>query len=176
MSAQRQLKEEKVAQLQETFTSARIVVVAHYAGSSVKALSELREALASTQGKLQITKNKLALRAIEGTDVAAMKDLFTGPTAIVTSSDEDAVTALPKVLVDFGKKHENIKLLGGAMDGAKLEESEVRNLASLPSKNDLRAKLIGLITQPASKIITILNQPSSKIARVLNARVAAEEK
>ncbi len=174
MSVQRERKEERVAKLQELFSSSKIVVVTHYSGNSVAALTELREQLAASKGKLQITKNRLALRALEGTPNATLKDLFQGPTAIATSDDESAVTQIPKIIVDFGKQHENLKLLGGAMDGALLQENEVRELANLPSINDLRSKLIGLITQPASKLITLFNQPGSTIARVLVARVAKD--
>lgn len=173
MNAQRQRKEKKVAELQTLFSKAKIVVVTQYSGNSVAALTELREQLAASKSKLQITKNTLALRALEGAQVEHLKPLFTGPTAVATSEDESAITQLPKAIVDFGKTHENLKLLGGAMDGALLEESEVRALASLPSRNDLRSKLIGLILQPASKLITILNQPGAKVARVLSAKAAA---
>lgn len=172
MSLQRERKEQKVVELKEIFDSARIVVVTHYSGSTVADLTQLREHLAANNGKLQITKNRLALHAIEGTKADVLKPYFSGPTAIATSDDEGALTLLPKAIVDFGKTHENLKLVGGVMDGALLDQNEVKALAALPSKNDLRAKLIGLITQPASKIITILNQPGSKIVRVLSARVA----
>jgi large subunit ribosomal protein L10 len=175
MSAQRERKEEKVAKLQTLFSNAKIIVVTHYSGSSMDALTELRQQLGESGGTFHITKNKLALRALEGTPTESIKPFFTGPTAVAISNDEGAVTQISKAIVDFGKKHENLKLLGGAMDGALLEESEVRALASLPSINDLHSKLIGLILQPASKIITILNQPGSKVVRVLTARASAED-
>ena len=175
MSAQRQRKEEKVEKLRSLFEDAKIIVVAHYDGSSVKDLTDLRDELSKTSGRFQITKNKLALRAAEGTPAAALKDLFTGPTAIAISNDPADAPKVPKVIVEFGKNHEQIRVIGGAMDGALLDEAAVKRLASLPSIDDLRAKLIGLMTMPATQLAHILTQPASQIARLAAARAAQTE-
>ena len=122
MSAQRERKEKRVAAMQTMFSSARIVVVTHYSGSSVAALTELREQLAANKGKLQITKNRLALRALDGTQAEPIKELLKGPTAVATAQDEGSITQIPKAIVAFSKQHEHFKVLGGAMDGALLDE------------------------------------------------------
>ncbi len=175
MSAQRQRKEKKIEQLHALFEEAKIIVVAHYDGSSVQDLTELRAAFGETSGRFQVTKNTLALRAVEDTPAAALKDLFSGPTAIAVSNDPADAPKVPKILVEFGKNHEQIRILGGAMGGELLDEAAVKRLASLPSIDDLRAKLIGLMTMPATQLAHILTQPASQIVRVLAARAAQPE-
>ncbi len=175
MSVQRQRKEKKVERLHALFDQAKIIVVAHYDGSSVKDLTELRGQLAQTGGSFQVTKNKLALRALEGTAAEGLKGLFTGPTAIAISNDPADTPHVPKILVNFGREHEQIRVLGGAMEGVILDEAAVKRLASLPSIDDLRAKLIGLMKMSATQLANILTQPASQIARLAAARAAQKE-
>lgn len=175
MNAQREIKEKKVADLQKKLSTAKIMVLTHYSGNSVEALTNLRTQLAANGGSFQITKNTLALLAMKGTPAEVLKELFKGPTAIAISDDENQISQIPKTIVDFGKENENLKILGGAMDGALLNEGQVRELANLPSMNSLRSMLIGLITMPASKLITLFNQPGSQLARILVAKAEAQD-
>ena len=174
MNAQRKRKEEAVAKLHDIFAQAKIIVLAHYDGANVAELTNLRAQLAAEGGRFQITKNSLAARAIEGTGAEALTPLFSGPTAIAFSDDSQAVSHIPKIIVDFGKDHPPLRVRGGAMDGALLDEAAVTQLAQLPSMKDLRAKLIGLINSPATKLAILLNQPASALARITAVRAQAD--
>jgi large subunit ribosomal protein L10 len=159
-------KQEQVTELNVVFKDAAAVVVAHYSGLTVAQMSALRRQMKQQGAGVKVAKNRLAKRALEGTAVAHIAPLFKGPTVIAYSGDP--VTA-PKIAVDFAKANEQFVILGGAMGATNLNVEGVKALASLPSLDELRAKLIGLIQAPATKIAQLANAPAAKLARVFGA-------
>ena len=121
---------------------------------------------------VRVAKNRLAKIALEGTDVASVATLLKGPTVIAYSGDP---VAAPKVATDFAKTHEKFVILGGAMGKTALDANGVKALAALPSLDELRAKIVGLIQAPASKIAQVINAPAAKVARVVQAYAAKGE-
>jgi large subunit ribosomal protein L10 len=159
-------KRELVATLREVFENTGVVVVAHYAGLSVADMNGLRGEMRSAGVSLKVAKNRLVRIALEGTPPAAAAGLFIGPTAIAYSDDP---VAAPKVAVDYARKNANFVVLGGAMGATVLDPDGVKSLASLPSLDELRARIAGMITQPAARIARVLNAPGAQLARVVNA-------
>lgn len=159
-------KQELVTALNGVFKGAAAVVVAHYSGLTVAQMSILRRQMKRQGAGVKVAKNRLAKKALEGTDVAHVASLLKGPTVIAYSSDP--VTA-PKVAVDFAKGNEKFIILGGAMGKTSLDLSGVKALAALPSLDELRAKLVGLLQAPATKIAQIVAAPASQLARVVGA-------
>jgi large subunit ribosomal protein L10 len=159
-------KQEAVAALNEVFGKTGVVVVAHYAGLSVSEMTSLRREMRSVGGEVKVAKNRLAKLALEGTPVKGAVDLFKGPTCIAFSDDP---VAAPKVAVKFAKANDKFVILGGAMGESVLDPTGVASLGSLPSLDELRGKLIGLIQAPATKIARVVNEPASKLARVFSA-------
>ena len=159
-------KQELVTELHGVFKRAGTVVVAHYSGLSVAHMTALRRQMKKSGAGLKVAKNRLVKKALEGTDVASIAPLFKGPTVIAFSSDP---VAAPKVAVDFAKGHEKFVILGGAMGTTALNLDGVKALASLPSLDELRAKLVGLIQAPATKLAQLANAPAAKLARVFGA-------
>src|SRR6187431_166608 len=163
---ERAAKAEQVTELKEVFKTANTVVVAHYAGLTVAQMQILRKQARQTGTTVKVAKNRLAKIALEGTDVASIGPLLKGPTVIAYSSD---VIAAPKVATDFAKANEKFVILGGAMGTTALDPNGVKALASLPSLDELRARLIGLLVAPATKIAQLTNAPAAKLARVIQA-------
>jgi large subunit ribosomal protein L10 len=159
-------KQEQVTSLNAAFKGAEAVVIAHYSGLTVAQLSTLRRQMKKGGAAVKVAKNRLAKRALEGTDVAHIAPLLKGATILAYSSD--AVTA-PKVAVDFAKANEKFVILGGAMGKTSLDLNGVKALAALPSLDELRAKLLGLLQAPATKIAQIAAAPASQVARVIGA-------
>ncbi len=159
-------KAEAVASLKDVFKSANAVVVAHYSGLTVAQLQTLRKNARSAGASVKVAKNRLAKIALEGSDVASIASFLTGPTLIAYSSDP---VAAPKVAVDFAKANENLVILGGAMGKTALDVNAVKQLASLPSLDELRAKILGILVAPATKIAQLTNAPAAKVARVVQA-------
>jgi large subunit ribosomal protein L10 len=159
-------KQELVTTLNGVFKSAGTVVVAHYSGLTVAQMTALRRQMKKSGAGLKVAKNRLVKKALEGTDVASIAPLFQGPTVIAFSSDP---VAAPKVAVDFAKGHDKFVILGGAMGTTALNLDGVKALASLPSLDELRAKLVGLIQAPATKLAQLANAPAAKLARVFGA-------
>ena len=159
-------KKEAVATLHETFTKASVVVVAQYSGLTVAQMQRLRKQMRQAGAKVQVAKNRLAKIALEGTDVASIGPLLKGPTLIAYSSDP---VAAAKAAVAFAKDHDKFVLLGGAMGKTALNVDAVKSLATLPSLDELRAKLLGLIVAPATKIAQLVTAPAAKVARVITA-------
>jgi large subunit ribosomal protein L10 len=126
----------------------------------------LRRQMKQAGATVKVAKNRLARIALEGTDVASIASLLKGPTLIAFSGDP---IAAPKVAVDFAKAHERFVILGGAMGTTALDPNGVKALAALPSLDELRAKLIGLIQAPATKIAQVVTAPAAKVARVVQA-------
>lgn len=163
---ERAAKRELVSTLNDVFTSTGVVVVAHYSGLTVADMQKLRAQMKQAGATVKVTKNRLAKIALEGTDVASITPLMKGPTLLAYSSDP---VAAPKVAVDFAKINDKLVVLGGAMGTTALDANGVKALASLPSLNELRGTLIGLIQAPATKIAQVVNAPAAKVARVFGA-------
>lgn len=165
-------KQELVTTLNGVFSNTGVIVVAHYSGLSVADMTDLRHRMREAGGHVRVAKNRLAKLALEGTEVAGISDLFTGPTCLAYSDDP---VAAPKVAVNFAKDNEKLVILGGAMGATVLDPAAVKSLASLPSLDELRGKLVGLIQAPAGKIARVLNAPAVKLARVFSAKGQQDE-
>ena len=165
-------KKEQVTALNGVFKDANVVVVAHYSGLTVAQMQTLRKQMRQAGATVKVAKNRLAKIALEGTDVASIASLLKGPTLIAFSSDP---VAAPKVASDFAKAHEKFVILGGAMGKTALDLNAVKQLASLPSLDELRAKIVGLIQAPATKIAQVVNAPAAKLARVVQAYASKSE-
>jgi large subunit ribosomal protein L10 len=163
---ERAAKRELVSTLNDVFSNTSVVVVAHYAGLTVADMQKLRTQMKQAGATVKVAKNRLAKIALEGTDVASISDLLRGPTLIAYSSDP---VAAPKVAVDFAKVNEKLVILGGAMGKTTLNVDGVKALATLPSLDELRAKLVGLVQAPATKVAQVVNAPAAKLARVFGA-------
>jgi large subunit ribosomal protein L10 len=155
-----------VTELNGVFRTANVVVVAHYAGLRVADMQKLRAQMKQAGATVKVAKNRLAKIAVDGTDAAAIAALLKGPTVIAYSGDP---VAAPKVATDFAKAHDKFVILGGAMGRTALNPDGVKALAALPSLDELRAKLVGLIQAPATKIAQLVNAPAAKLARVVAA-------
>jgi len=163
---ERAQKREVVTALHDVFANTGVVVVAHYAGLTVAQMTKLRSEMRSAGGRVKVAKNRLAKLALEGTDAKGIADLLEGPTCLAFS--DDLVTA-PKIAVKFARANEKFVILGGAMGAAVLDAKGVTSLADLPSLDELRGKLVGLLEAPASKIARTLNEPGGQLARVFGA-------
>jgi len=159
-------KQASIDELNGVFKTSAVVVVAHYSGLTVAQMQTLRKQMKAAGGKVKVAKNRLAQRALEGTDAASIAPLLKGPTVLAYSSD---VIAAPKVATDFAKANEKFVILGGSMGKTALDMNAVKALASLPSLDELRAKILGLLVAPATKIAQLTNAPAAKVARVVQA-------
>ena len=168
----RAAKSELVGALNGVFKATNVVVVAHYSGLTVAQMQNLRRQMKQAGASVKVAKNRLAKIALDGTDVASIAPLLKGPTLIATSSDP---IAAPKVAIDFAKAHEKFVILGGAMGKTALNADGVKALASLPSLDELRARIVGLIQAPATKLAQLVNAPAAKVARVVQAYAAKGE-
>ena len=164
---ERAAKEELVTQLHEVFQNTGVIVVSHYAGLSVAQMTDYRDRMREAGGTVKVAKNRLAKIALQGTDLVEMSDLLTGPTCLSYSDDP---VAAPKVAVEYAKTNEKLVILGGAMGKTVLDASAVRSLASLPSLDELRGTIVGLIQAPMVKIVRTLNEPGAQLARVIQAK------
>ena len=164
-------KKEAVAALNEVFSKSSVVVVAHYSGLTVAQMQRLRKQMKAAGASVQVAKNRLAQIALKGTDVASIGPLLKGPTLIAHSADP---VAAAKAAVAFAKDHEKFVLLGGAMGRTALDVEAVRALATLPSLDELRAKLVGLINAPATKLAQLATAPAAQLARVVGAYAAKD--
>ncbi len=164
-------KEAQVAELRENFSRATAVFVAEFSGVTVQEIEELRGKLYEAgpgEYSYQVSKNSVLRRASEGLDTEAVADKFKGPTAIALSYGDPV--SLAKMLTDFSKDKDSFNLKGGLLEGKALSEAEIETLASLPSLDELRGKIVGLIQAPATKIARLLQEPGAQIARVLDAK------
>lgn len=165
-------KQEFVASLKDVFSTTTSVVVAHYSGLTVAQVTDLRGRMRQAGGSFKVAKNRLAKLALEGTPCSPISELMTGPTAIGYSNDP---VAAAKVLVDFAKTNEKLIILGGVMGGTALDPKGVKALAELPSLDQLRAKLLGMLQTPATRIAGVLQAPAGQLARVCGAYGAKSE-
>ncbi len=168
----RAAKSELVTSLNGVFAKSAVVVVAHYKGLTVADMQKLRAQMKQAGATVKVTKNSLTKIALEGTDVASVQALMKGPTLIAYSGDP---VAAPKVAVDFAKANDKLVILGGAMGKTALNPEGVRSLATLPSLDELRGKLVGLIQAPGTKIAQLANAPAAKLARVFGAYATKDE-
>ena len=168
----RAAKAKLVSTLNDVFSNTSVVVVAHYKGLTVADMQKLRSQMKQAGATVKVAKNRLAQIALEGTDVASIQGLLRGPTLIAYSSDP---VAAPKVAVDFAKVNDKLVILGGAMGATALNPDSVRALATMPSLDELRAKLVGLIQAPATKLAQLANAPAAKLARVFGAYAKTDE-
>lgn len=162
----RSQKADAVAELNRTFNEVGVVVVTRNLGMTVKQSTDLRNKMRAAGATYKVSKNKLAKIATQGTDYAVLADLLTGPTALSTSIDP---VAAAKVVSEFAKTNDKLEIVGGAMGNVLLDPAGVQALASLPSLDELRGKLVGLIAAPATKLATVTQAPAAQIARVLAA-------
>ena len=168
----RAAKSELVTSLNGVFAKSAVVVVAHYKGLTVADMQKLRAQMKQAGATVKVTKNSLTKIALEGTDVASVQALMKGPTLIAYSGDP---VAAPKVAVVFAKANDKLVILGGAMGKTALNPEGVRSLATLPSLDELRGKLVGLINAPATKLAQLANAPAAKLARVFGAYATKDE-
>ncbi|MEI7668655.1 MAG: 50S ribosomal protein L10 [Pseudomonadota bacterium] len=159
-------KKQLIADLKESFGSSSIVLVAHYKGLTVAEMTALRIKVRDIGAGFQVAKNTLVRLALTGSTFEQIDNLFTGPTAIAYSSDP---VTIAKVLTEFAKSNEKLILLGGAFGATFLDGAAVTELSKLPSLDELRAKIIGLLGAPASRIASILQAPGGQVARVIGA-------
>ena len=159
-------KKEAVATLNEVFKTTSVVVVAHYSGLTVAQMQRLRKQMREAGAKVQVAKNRLVKIALEGTSSTSIAGLMTGPTLIAYSDDP---VAAPKVVVAFAKDNDKLVILGGAMGRTALDPNSVRSLATMPSLDELRAKIVGLVQAPATKLAQLQTAPAAKLARVFAA-------
>jgi large subunit ribosomal protein L10 len=158
-------KENFVSKLKEDFSNSSSVIVAHYSGLTVNESDSLRKEMRLNGAKFKVTKNRLTKLAIADTQFKEIANLFKGPTAIAYSTDP---VAPAKVAVSFEKKYENFKIIGGGYNGEKIDKNKIDFLAKLPSLDELRGKIIGLISAPAQKIASIAIEPGAQIARFIS--------
>jgi large subunit ribosomal protein L10 len=159
-------KAEAVAELNRTFSEVGVVVVTRNLGMTVAQSTDLRTRMREAGARYKVSKNRLARIALDGTDYAGLSDMLTGPVALATSTDP---VAAAKVAVDFAKTNDKFEIVGGAMGTTVLDMAGVQALATMPSLDELRAKIVGLIVAPATKLATITQAPAAQLARVLSA-------
>ena len=165
-------KKELVAELHQTFEGAGLVVVTHQSGMTVGESSDLRGQMRAASAGFKVTKNRLTRLALEGTKYQALESLFTGPTAIAFSEDP---VAAAKVCVEFANKNKKLIIVGGALGEKVLDVNDVKALARLPSLDELRGKIIGVLLAPATKVAGVVQAPAGQLARVLGAYAAKDD-
>ena len=168
----RAAKQELVTTLHDVFKDTGVIVVAHYAGMTVAQMTDFRKRIKEAGGSVKVAKNRLAMLALKDTDSAPIANLFKGPTCVAYSKDPIAAA---KASVAYAKGNEKLVILGGAMGTTVLDANAVKALAELPSLDELRAKLIGLLNAPATKIARTVKEPGAKLARVIQAKASQGE-
>ncbi len=168
----RAAKEALVTSLHDVFQNTGVVVVTHYAGLSVAEMSDYRNRMREAGGHVKVAKNRLAKIALEGTSAAGITDLMTGPTCLAYSDDPIAAA---KISVEYAKQNEKLVICGGSMGETVLDVDGVKALAALPSLDEIRGTLVGLLQAPMTKIVRVVNEPSAKVARVIQAKSAQDQ-
>ena len=161
-----------VVDLNQAFKGAGSIVVAHYAGLTVAQMQTLRRQMKVQGATVKVTKNRLTKLALDGSGVADITPLLKGPTIIAYGSDP---VAAPKVATDFAKGHEKFIVLGGALGKTALNADGIKALATMPSLDELRAKIVGVIQAPATKLAALLQAPGGQLARVIAAHARKSE-
>ena len=165
-------KSEMVATLNAVFKDTGAIVVAHYAGLTVADMTALRARMRAAGASVKVAKNRLAKLALKGTEAEGIIDLFKGPTVIAYSKDP---ISAPKVATDFAKTNDKLVILGGAMGRTALDPNGVKALATMPSLDELRAKLVGMIKSPATRVAQVVAAPAAQLARVVGAYARKSE-
>ena len=156
-----------IAEMKEFFKKTSSILVTHYQGLSVKQIDELKTELRKHGVLFKVTKNRITKLALEGTKYKKLENLFSGPTAIAFS--EDPISSA-KILTNFAKKNSNLKIIGGLMEEEALSIEDVAKIATLPTMDEARSKIVGILKAPAQKIMSILLAPGSKIAILAHAK------
>jgi len=156
-------KEDLVASLHRTFSDTAVILVTHYSGLTVAEIGDLRKRMREAGAGLKVTKNRLAKRALEGTRYQSLEGLFKGPTAIAFANDP---VAAAKVAVAYAKTNPKLVLLGGGVAGQLIDAEGVKALAIMPPLDELRGKLVGLLSAPATRVAGVLQAPGGQLARV----------
>ena len=164
-------KADAVAELKSVFNEVGVVVVTRNLGLTVAQSTALRTKMREAGASYKVAKNRLAKLASVDTDYAGISDLLTGPTALASSIDP---VAAAKVVVEFAKTNDKLEIVGGSMGSQVLDADGVKALASLPSLDELRAKLVGLVQAPATKVVQIVQAPAGQLARVFGAYAAKD--
>jgi large subunit ribosomal protein L10 len=159
-------KQRLVDRLQQDLVGTTCVVVTHQTGLSVAEVTQLRRQVRSAGASFRVTKNRLARRALAGSPFEPLSTLFTGPTAIAFSRDP---VAAAKAVVEYANRNDKLTIIGGGLAGQQMDAAGVRELASLPSLDELRGKLIGLLQAPATRLARVLQAPAGQVARVFAA-------
>jgi large subunit ribosomal protein L10 len=159
-------KEALVTSLHDQLSDTVCVVITHQTGMTVAEVTDLRRQMRAAGASFKVTKNRLARIALTGTKFERLSPLFTGPTAIAYSRDP---VAAAKVAVEFANKNDKLTIIGGGLGEQQLDAAGVKSLATLPSLDQLRAKLLGMLQTPATRIASVLQAPGSQVARVLGA-------
>lgn len=168
----RSQKELAVTELNALFAGdAGVVVVTRNLGLTVAESTDLRNKMRDAGASFKVAKNRLAKRAAVGTPYAGIVELLSGPTALASSSDP---VAAAKVVVEFAKENDSLEILGGSMGDTVLDVDGVKALAALPSLDELRGKIVGLINAPATKVVQVVQAPAGQLARVFGAYAAKE--
>ena len=154
-------KKNYITEMTANFENSESVLVTHYQGLTVKQLDELRKQMREHGIQFKITKNRITKLALEKTKCKDLTNLFTGPTAVALSKD---AISTAKILTKFSKENNNLKILGGIMGKEILDVAAIANVATLPTLDEARAKIVGILRSPAQKIVSILLAPASKIA------------
>ncbi len=162
-------KQELITTLKASLKDAGVIVVAHNAGLVAAQSADFRKRVKDAGGKVKVTKNRLAKLALKDTSAAGLSELLKGPTMLAFSTDPIAAA---KAAVMYAKTNEKLVILGGMMGATKLDPNGVKALAELPSLDELRAKLIGLLNAPATKIARTVKEPGAKLARVIQAQAS----
>jgi large subunit ribosomal protein L10 len=159
-------KKQFVENIHSNLQGAGVMVVCHYQGMTVAEISDLRRQARAAGASFQVTKNTLTKLGLKDSMFEPVSDLFTGPTAVAYSQDP---VAAAKVLVDFAKNNDKVKILGGALGERRLQANDVEALAKMPSLDQLRGKILGLLVSPATKLVQLLQTPGGQVARVISA-------
>ena len=167
----RSQKTEAVAQLNAVFNEVGVVVVTRNLGMTVDQSTELRNKMREAGASYKVAKNRLAKLALKDTDYVGIEEYLSGPTALAWSEDP---VAAAKAAVDFAKSNDKLEIVGGSMGTQVLDEAGIKALASMPSLDELRGTIVGLINAPATKIAQVVNAPANKLARVFGAYAASE--
>ena len=154
-------KKQYISDMTTQFDKTEAIIVTHYQGLTVTQLDDLRKKMREHGIKFKITNNRITKLALEKTKCKELSDLFTGPTAVAFG--EDAIMSA-RILSKFAKDNDNLKLIGGIMDNEVLDQAGVQNVASLPTLDEARANIVGILNAPASKLVSILLAYSEKMS------------
>jgi len=164
-------KADAVAELKSVFNDVGVVVVTRNLGLTVAQSTALRTKMREAGASYKVAKNRLAKLASQDTDYAGISDLLTGPTGLASSIDP---VAAAKIVVEFAKTNDKLEIVGGSMGAQVLDANGIKALASLPSLDELRAKIVGLVQAPATKVVQIVQAPAGQLARVFGAYAAKD--